>query len=70
MLKVSRRTGEAIRIDENIRVVVLDIRGELVTLGISAPKDILVLREELLFRVSKRLAEKTGPALTPELNEP
>ncbi len=47
MLVLTRRLGETIVIDGNIRVTVLDVRGERVRLGIEAPANVPVYREEV-----------------------
>jgi len=47
MLVLSRRLGEAIQIGDDIEVVVADIRGEMVRLGIRAPKKTQIWRKEL-----------------------
>ena len=47
MLVVSRYKEESIIIGGNIEVVIVDIRGEKVRLGITAPKDISVHRKEI-----------------------
>ena len=47
MLVVSRNKEESIIIGGNIEVVIVDIRGEKVRLGITAPKDISVHRKEI-----------------------
>jgi len=47
MLVVSRYKEECIVIGGNIEVVIVDIRGEKVKLGITAPKDISVHRKEI-----------------------
>lgn len=47
MLVLSRKQNEAIVIDGNIRVTVLGNRGGLVRLGIEAPEQVIILREEL-----------------------
>ena len=47
MLILTRRIGETINIDSDINVVVLDQKGYQVSLGIQAPKDVLILRSEL-----------------------
>ena len=48
MLVLSRRPGEQLQIGTDIIVEVLDISGTQVRLGISAPREVPVLREELL----------------------
>jgi carbon storage regulator CsrA len=47
MLVLSRKVGETIVIDKNIEVTVADIKGNKVRLGINAPPEVRVLREEL-----------------------
>jgi carbon storage regulator len=50
MLVLSRKRNESIVIGEDIRVTVVSINGNQVRLGIQAPGDIRVMREELLIR--------------------
>ncbi len=52
MLILTRKIGESIIIADNIRVVVLEIRGRQIRLGIEAPPDIVVLREEISQRLT------------------
>jgi carbon storage regulator len=47
MLVLTRKTNEEIVIDGDIRVKVLDIQGGRIRLGITAPSDVSVLREEV-----------------------
>jgi carbon storage regulator len=47
MLILTRRKNETIRIGKNISIKVVEIWGKQVRLGIEAPADILVLREEM-----------------------
>jgi len=51
MLVLTRRLGEAITIGENVRVVIVDIDGSQVKLGIEAPREIDIYREELYLRI-------------------
>ncbi len=51
MLVLTRRLGEAITIGENIRIVVVDISGHQVKLGIDAPKEVEIYREELYVKI-------------------
>jgi carbon storage regulator len=47
MLVLSRKAGDEIVIGENIRLVVSQIKGQRVSIGISAPGDVTVVRGEL-----------------------
>jgi carbon storage regulator len=47
MLILTRRIGETVIIGENIKVTVLRVNGSQVRIGIDAPKDVTVLREEI-----------------------
>ncbi len=47
MLKLKRKTEQSLIIDDVIKVKVLETRGEFVQIGIDAPDDVLILREEL-----------------------
>ncbi len=47
MLVLSRRTGQGLRIGDAIRVTVVTVDGQYVRLGIEAPPDYKILREEL-----------------------
>jgi carbon storage regulator len=48
MLILTRRPGESIQVGNDIEISVLEIRGNQVRLGISAPPEVLVLRSELI----------------------
>ena len=50
MLVLTRRVNERIVIGDNVVVTVLEVRGEQVRLGIEAPRDVKVFREEVLLR--------------------
>ncbi|MBC8062823.1 MAG: carbon storage regulator CsrA [Clostridiaceae bacterium] len=51
MLVVSRKNGESILIGDNIEIVVIKTEDGTVKLGINAPKEITILRNELLTQV-------------------
>ncbi len=53
MLTLSRRKNEAIIIDNNIEVSVLEIRGDQVKIGISAPKEIAIYRKEVYKQIEE-----------------
>jgi flagellar assembly factor FliW len=51
VLILTRKIGESIIVGDNIRVVVLEVRGRQIRLGIDAPAEIVVLREEIAQRL-------------------
>lgn len=57
MLILTRRVGETLVIGDEVNVTVLGIKGNQVRLGINAPKEVSVHREEIYQRIQK---EKEG----------
>lgn len=57
MLILTRRVGETLMIGDEVSVTVLGVKGNQVRLGVNAPKDIAVHREEIYQRI---LHERTG----------
>ena len=53
MLALSRKKNEALIINNNIEITVLDIKGEQVKLGISAPKDVPIYRKEVYVQIQE-----------------
>ncbi len=51
MLILSRRAGETIRIGKDIEVVILGVKGNQVRIGVTAPRDTEVHREEIYQRI-------------------
>lgn len=63
MLALTRRKGEALVINNNIEVTVLDIKGDQVKIGISAPQEIPIYRKELHLQIeeaNKAALQSTG----------
>lgn len=52
MLILTRRPGQSIRIADNITVQVLEVRGQMVRIGIDAPADVEIWREELYLNLN------------------
>ena len=53
MLILTRRVGEKLIIGENVTVTVLGVKGNQIRIGIDAPRDVLVNREEVYQRILK-----------------
>jgi carbon storage regulator len=54
MLVLGRRQGENIRIGDDIKVIVLEVRGGQIKLGIEAPLSVQVHREEIYERIQRQ----------------
>lgn len=65
MLVLSRKEAQRIRLGDSIVVTIVKISGDKVRVGIEAPSDVLVLRDELEPRESRHVAhEKENPSGT------
>ncbi len=53
MLILTRRTGETLRLGDDITLTILGIKGNTVRVGISAPRDVAVHREEVYLRIKE-----------------
>jgi carbon storage regulator len=51
MLILTRRIGESIKIGDNVEVVVMGLNGSQIRLGIKAPREVAVHREEIFRRI-------------------
>ncbi|MBS1994672.1 MAG: carbon storage regulator CsrA [Cyanobacteria bacterium SZAS LIN-2] len=62
MLILTRRLGETVRIGEDITVTVLGYSGNQVRLGFGAPRNVHIVREELVDRIeqSKSVSSRVG----------
>lgn len=60
MLILTRRVGETLMIGDDVTVTVLGVKGNQVRVGVSAPKEVSVHREEIYERIKQE--QKTQPA--------
>jgi carbon storage regulator len=60
MLILTRRVGESLMIGDEVNVTVLGIKGNQVRIGVNAPKDVAVHREEIYQRIQQ---EQPGTAV-------
>ena len=66
MLSLARRPGQKIRIGEDIILVVREIRGRQVKIGIEAPSHVRVLREEIYEEMCAANRDAAAPLEMPE----
>ena len=62
MLVLTRRPGESIMIGDEVVVTVLDVRGDVVRVGIKAPRHVQVHREEVYQELQKANREAASPS--------
>ena len=53
MLALSRKKNEALVINNNVEITILDIKGDLVKVGITAPKEVPVYRKEVYLQIQE-----------------
>ncbi|BBL70634.1 carbon storage regulator CsrA [Methylogaea oryzae] len=59
MLILTRRVGETLMVGDEVTVTVLGVKGNQVRIGVNAPKDVAVHREEIYERIKKEQAATT-----------
>ncbi|MBS1213817.1 MAG: csrA [Proteobacteria bacterium] len=60
MLILTRRVGETLMIGDEVTVTVLGVKGNQVRIGVNAPKDVSVHREEIYERIKKEQQAAAG----------
>ena len=60
MLILTRKIGEGIILGDDIRIAVLEIRGKQIRIGIEAPQNVVVLREEIYQRIQEENLQAAG----------
>lgn len=60
MLILTRKVGESVLIGDDISITVLSVRGNQVKLGVQAPKEVSVHREDIYQRIIKQAQDKSS----------
>ena len=53
MLVLTRKIGESIQINDDVKVTIIDIQGKTIRLGIEAPQDTKIYREEVFLKIKE-----------------
>lgn len=70
MLALSRKINESIIINNDIEIVILEVKGDQVKLGINAPKSVPIYRKELYVQIEEANKEATNTSISAqELNK-
>ncbi len=69
MLALSRKKNEALVINNDIEITILEIKGEQVKIGITAPKEVPIYRKEVYMQIQKANEEATTTEGIDVLNE-
>ena len=61
MLALTRKKGEALMININVEITILEVRGDQVKIGISAPKDVPIYRKEVYLQIQEENKASFSP---------
>ncbi|MGN1157631.1 MAG: carbon storage regulator CsrA [Agathobacter sp.] len=61
MLALTRKKGEALMVNNNVEITILEVRGDRVKIGISAPKDVPIYRKEVYLQIQEENKASFSP---------
>ena len=70
MLILTRRVGESVVIGDDVSVTILGVKGNQVRIGVTAPMDVSVHRQEIYERIKKEEAGELPPEEAQQTDEP
>jgi|TARA_Y100000031_G_scaffold1644_1_gene2031 carbon storage regulator len=67
MLVLTRKVGESIKINDNVKITVIEVKGKNIRLGIEAPKTTKIYREEVFLKIKEenKIAASTPAEFDP-----
>ena len=68
MLALTRKKGEALVINNNVEITILEIRGDQIKIGVNAPKEVPVYRKEVYLQIQKENKASVAEDKMAELN--
>ncbi len=69
MLVLTRKKGQKLIIADNIEITILETRGESVKIGVNAPKEITIFREEIYEEIKKANEQAIAQVVTSDLDQ-
>ena len=69
MLALTRKKGESLMINNDIEITVLEIWGDQIKIGVSAPKEVPIYRKEVYTQIQQENKKSAGVESTQALNE-
>ena len=61
MLALTRKKGEALMVNNNVEITILEVRGDQVKIGIAAPKDVPIYRKEVYLQIQEENKASFSP---------
>ncbi len=70
MLVLTRRLNQSIKIGDDVEITVIEVRGDQVRLGVSAPRNVSVHRKEVYLQIQSEAEMGSGGAGLPDFGSP